>query len=178
VKRIQIDYLCLLLVPFILLLVFVFSHFSGFRVIQTRCAMHACNPTSLSIPRFMEIRLLELPLRAFGAQPTAARVELDVLTPSDRLKRAATILGISLIAAVIALPIPLVHLVFVPGVLLAGIVLSIIRLRQGEIFRSASGSCPYCATEQKFTVMGTFRLPKTLHCQACQRQLVLEGATT
>jgi hypothetical protein len=126
----------------------------------------------------MEVRSLELPLRAYGAQPTAARVELDILTPADRLKRAATILGISLIAAVIALPVPLVHFVFVPGVLVAGIVLSIVRLRQGEIFRSASGRCPYCATEQRFTVMGRFRLPKKLHCEACHRQLVLEGSTT
>ena len=126
----------------------------------------------------MEVRFLELPLKAFGAKPTAARVELDVLTPADRLKRAATILGISWIAAIIALPIPLVHLVFVPGVLVAGIILSIVRLRQGEIFRSASGPCPYCGTEQKFTVMGRFRLPKKLHCQACRRQLALEGSTT
>lgn len=126
----------------------------------------------------MEVRFLELPLRAFGVKPTAARVELNVLTPYDRLKRAATILGISLIAAMIAIPIPLVHLVFVPGVLVAGIVLSIVRLRQGEIFRSASGHCPYCATEQRFTVIGRFKLPKTLHCEACHRQLVLEGSTT
>ncbi|MEO8089008.1 MAG: hypothetical protein ABI703_01780 [Gemmatimonadales bacterium] len=126
----------------------------------------------------MEVRLLELPLRGFGADPTPARVELDVLTPADRLKRSATILGISVVAAAIALPIPLVHLVFVPGALVAGIVMAIVRLQQGEIFRSASGRCPYCGTEQGFTVMGRFRLPKKLYCRACQRQLVLEGSTT
>ena len=126
----------------------------------------------------MEVRLLELPLRAFGAESTAARVELNVLTPADRIKRAGIIFGTSLIAAAIALPIPLVHLFFVPGVLLAGIGMSVVRLRQGEIFRSASGPCPYCGTEQKFMVMGTFRLPKQLHCKACHRQLMLEGATT
>ena len=60
----------------------------------------------------------------------------------------------------------------------AGIVMSVVRLRQGEIFRSASGPCPYCGTEQRFMVMGTFRLPKQLHCKACHRQLMLEGATT
>ena len=123
----------------------------------------------------MEVRLLELPLRAFGAEATAARVELDVLSPTDRLKRAGTILGFSVIAAAIALPIPLVHFVFVPGALVAGIVMSIVRLRQMEVFRSASGRCPYCGTEQGFAVMGRFSLPKKLYCQACQRQLVLEG---
>jgi hypothetical protein len=126
----------------------------------------------------MELRSLELPLRAFGAEATAARVELDILSPADRLKRAATILGVSVIAAAIALPIPLVHFVFVPGALVAGIVMSLVRLRQGEIFRSANGRCPYCGVEQGFTVMGRFRLPKKLYCQACQRQLMLEGSTT
>lgn len=126
----------------------------------------------------MELRSLELRLRAFGAEATAARVELDILSPADRLKRAATILGFSVIAAAIALPIPLVHFVFVPGALVAGIVMAIVRLSQGEVFRSANGSCPYCGVEQAFTVMGRFRLPKKLHCEACQRQLMLEGSTT
>jgi hypothetical protein len=74
----------------------------------------------------MEVRLLELPIRGFGADPTAAQVELDVLSPADRL----------------------------------------------------SGPCPYCGVQQGFTVMGQFRLPKKLYCEACQRQLMLEGSTT
>ena len=126
----------------------------------------------------MEARLLELPLTGFGIEPTTAQVELDVLSRSDRLKRSAAILGAGLLAALIALPIPLVHFVFVPGALLAGIVLAVARLRQGQIFRSARGRCPYCATEQSFTVLGRFRLPKRLHCEACHQQLVLGGPTT
>ena len=126
----------------------------------------------------MEGRTLELQLRAFGADPTAARVELDVLTTGERVRRAGTIFGVGLIAALIALPIPLVHFVFVPGALAAGIVLAAVRLRQGEIFRSARGACPYCAAEQSFTVMGRFTLPKKLHCGSCHRQLALEGSTT
>ena len=126
----------------------------------------------------MEARVLELPLTGFGAAPTTARVELDILSRGDRLKRSAAIFGLGLLAALIALPIPLVHFVFVPGAVLAGAVLSIRRLHQGEIFRSASGPCPYCATEQSFTVLGRFTLPKRLYCEACHQQLVLGGSTT
>jgi hypothetical protein len=126
----------------------------------------------------MEVRTLHLQLRAFGADPALGVVELDVLTSGERLKRAGLTFGAGLIAALIALPIPLVHFVFVPGALTAGIAIGIVRLRQGEVFRGASGACPYCAVQQRFTVMGPFKLPKKLHCGSCQRQLTLEDTTT
>jgi hypothetical protein len=126
----------------------------------------------------MEARFLELPLRAFGAESTAARVELDVLSPADRLKRAGVIIGISLAVAVVAIPIPLVHLVLVPGALVLGVIFSLVKLSQHEIFRTVQGRCPRCAAEQSFTVMGQFKLPKRLHCSSCKQELTLEGPTT
>jgi hypothetical protein len=126
----------------------------------------------------MDVRLLEFPLRGFGAQPTAARVELATLSPGDRLKRAATVFGLALILALIALPIPVVHFILVPGALLLGAILAMVRLGQREIFRSTYGRCPFCATEQSFTVMGRFSLPKTLYCGSCQRELVLDRPTS
>jgi hypothetical protein len=126
----------------------------------------------------MEVRRLQLMVRGFGAKPTVAAVELDVLTRTDRFKRAGMALGAGLVAALIALPIPLVHFVFVPAALAAGIVVGTLRLRQQDIFGSARGSCPYCGTEQNFTVMGRFKLPKKLYCASCQRQLMLETTTT
>ncbi len=125
----------------------------------------------------MEVRTLQLQLRAFGAEPTPAVVELDVLSRGERLKRAGVTLGAGVVAALIALPIPLVHFVFVPGALTAGIAVGAVRLRQEEVFRRATGACPYCAVDQRFTVMGSFKLPKKLHCASCQRQLTLEGPT-
>ncbi len=126
----------------------------------------------------METRLLELPLRGFGADPTAARVELDVLDRADRLKRGAVIIGISLAVAILAVPIPLVHLVLVPGALVLGIIFAVVKVNQQEVFRGARGRCPFCATEQSFTVMGRFRLPKKVYCAACQQELTLESPTT
>jgi hypothetical protein len=125
----------------------------------------------------MEVRSLQGSLRGFGAKPTVAYLELDTLTPADRFKRAATIFGLGVVLALIAIPIPIVHFILVPGALLVGAVLAVVRLGQSEVFRTARGRCPFCGQEQSFTVMGRFRLPKKLFCSACQRQLLLEEAT-
>ncbi|HEX3233619.1 MAG TPA: hypothetical protein VHR41_05450 [Gemmatimonadales bacterium] len=123
----------------------------------------------------MEVRTLELPLKGFGASPTAAKVELVVLTPAERLKRAAVLLGVFLLVALVALPVPIVHLFLVPGALLLGLMLSARRLGQVKIFRRVEGRCPFCGTQQSFSVMGPFRLPKQVHCVQCHRALAIEG---
>jgi hypothetical protein len=126
----------------------------------------------------MEIRSLELPLHAFGVEPSHARVELGALSPADRVKRAAVIMGIGLAVAIIAIPIPLVHLVLVPAAVVLGIAFAMVRLSQREVFRHVQGPCPFCGTDQSFTVMGRFRLPKKLFCASCRQELMLEGPTT
>ena len=124
----------------------------------------------------MEVRTLELPLKGFGAPPTAATVELVVLTPAERLKRAAVLLGVFLAVALVALPIPIIHLFLVPGALLLGLMLSARRLGQGQVFRGVKGRCPFCGTEQTFSIVGPFRLPRQVHCGHCQRALMIEAA--
>ena len=122
----------------------------------------------------MELREVPVQVKGYGAPPSAAVVDIAVLSGADRLKRAGMIFGISLAVALIALPIPLVHLVLVPGALGAGFVLAGNRLSQSEIFRRAVGKCPFCGTEQTFPIMGRFRLPKSAHCIKCGRELSLE----
>lgn len=122
----------------------------------------------------MELREVPVQVKGYGAPPSAAVVDIAVLSGADRLKRAGMIFGISLAVALIALPIPLVHLVLVPGALVAGFVLAGNRLSQSEIFRRAVGKCPFCGTEQTFPIMGRFRLPKSAHCIKCGRELSLE----
>jgi hypothetical protein len=63
----------------------------------------------------------------------------------------------------------------VPGGLTLGLIFALIRLRQSEVFRSVRGRCPFCGTEQSFTVMGRFRLPKDVICAKCHRRLELQG---
>ena len=123
----------------------------------------------------MDIRPFPARLKGFGAEPTPAEIVVERLSPRRRFGRAAAVAGLGLAAALVALPIPLVHFVLVPGSLLLGGILGAMRLSQRQIFRSAEGHCPFCGTRQKLGLAGrTFRLPRRLHCSSCGRELDLE----
>src|SRR6478609_6461768 len=122
----------------------------------------------------MIVRTVELRLHGFGAPPASARAEVAELAPADRLKRAAVVFGAFLAVAIVALPIPIVHFMLVPGGLLLAVVLGGLRLREDAIFRDVSGRCPFCGREQHFPLFGRFRLPKDVHCATCGRKLTLE----
>jgi hypothetical protein len=85
--------------------------------------------------------------------------------------------GLGLAIAVVALPIPLVHLVLVPAALVLGIIFGVVRLQQREVFRAVEARCPYCGSPQSFSVMGRFKLPKQLSCASCHRQLLLKSTS-
>ena len=122
----------------------------------------------------MTTRTVDLRLHGFGAPTAPARAEVAELAPADRLKRAAVVFGAFVAVAIVALPIPIVHLMLVPGALLLAVVLGALRLREHAIFRDVSGRCPFCGTEQHFALLGRFRLPKDVHCTNCGRRLTLE----
>ena len=123
----------------------------------------------------MQLRSVELPLRGLGAAARTAEVDVGVLGARDRLKRAGVALAAGLGGAVVAIPIPIVHLILVPGSLIAGIAFALRRLGQGETFRGARGRCPFCGVEQRFTLVGPFRLPKRVYCSSCHRELYLDN---
>src|SRR3954468_9324130 len=117
---------------------------------------------------------LEVPLKGFGASPTQAQLVVDDLTTGQRIRRAGLAFAAGAALALIALPIPLVHFVLVPGALLLGLIFAGLRLKQREIFRSAQGSCPYCGTSQRLGLAGrVFRLPREVFCNNCRRPLDL-----
>jgi hypothetical protein len=124
----------------------------------------------------MEVRTLELPLKGFGAPPTAATVEVLVLTPAERLKRAAVMFGVFLVVALVALPIPIIHLFLVPGALLLGVMLSARRLGHAQVFRRVEGRCPFCGAQQTISNMCPFKQPRQVHCAHCHRALLIESA--
>jgi hypothetical protein len=121
----------------------------------------------------MDTRSVELPLTALGHPPSSAEVRLLVLSPAERMRRAALALGLGVAAAAIAIPIPLAHFMLVPGALVVGIWLAARRMREREVFEGAHGRCPHCGSEQRFSLFGGFRLPKRLDCGACHHDLFL-----
>jgi hypothetical protein len=124
----------------------------------------------------METHTLNAALRGFGTQSTSARIVVERLTGARRLRRAVAVAGLGLVAALIALPIPVVHFALVPGSLLLGLGLGAMRLAQREVFHLAEGPCPFCGTRQRLGLAGkSFRLPRRVHCSACGRELDLES---
>jgi hypothetical protein len=122
----------------------------------------------------VNLRTIPLTLHGFGASPAPARAEVAELSRAERLKRAAVVFGAFIAVAMIALPIPIVHFVVVPGGLLLAVTLGLLRLREDEVFRAVDGRCPFCGTEQSFSVLGRFRLPRQVDCANCHRRLTLE----
>jgi len=117
---------------------------------------------------------LEVPLKGFGATPTRAQVVVENLTTGQRVRRAGVALAAGGALAVIALPIPLVHFVLVPGALLLGLIFAAMRLGQRQVIRSAEGACPYCGAHQRLGLAGrVFRLPREVFCEKCRRPLDL-----
>ena len=122
----------------------------------------------------MTTRTLNVALKGFGAPATDAEVQLAVLDPGDRVKRAAVVFLAFMLVAVGAIPIPLVHFVLVPGALLLGLIFAVMRLNQRQVIRSAEGNCPYCGTHQRLGLAGrVFRLPREVFCDKCRRPLDL-----
>ncbi len=124
----------------------------------------------------MTTQSLEVPLKGFGASPTRAQLVVDNLTTGQRLRRAGVALAAGGALALVALPIPLVHFVLVPGALLLGLIFAALRLNQRQVIRSAEGACPYCGTHQRLGLAGrVFRLPREVFCEKCRRPLDLEA---
>jgi hypothetical protein len=122
----------------------------------------------------MDSRSLSVPLKGFGRAPTQAYLVVDTLTLGGRLVRGGSVVAAGLAIALIALPIPLVHLVLVPAALLLCIPIGVVRMRHREIFRLAEGTCPFCGTTQRFGLAGrVFRLPREVFCRNCRRALDL-----
>ncbi|HEY8105053.1 MAG TPA: hypothetical protein VIE46_03040 [Gemmatimonadales bacterium] len=121
----------------------------------------------------MQTRSLEVLLSGPGADPRTATIDIGLHAPAERVKRAALAFGTGVVAAAVAVLIPIVHFVLVPSALVLGIVFGVRRLGQTETFRGGTGVCPYCGTRQQLTLFGRFHLPKSLYCSACQRELYL-----
>jgi hypothetical protein len=123
----------------------------------------------------MTLRTLSLPLKGFGRPPSQAEVVVRSLATGERFRRAGLPLGAGVGAALITLPIPIVHLVFPPVALVAGVVGSALRFRQREVFQRAEASCPFCQTRQRLNLAGSgFRLPQNITCVNCLQPLRLE----
>ncbi|MFI5207737.1 MAG: hypothetical protein ACHQX4_06935 [Gemmatimonadales bacterium] len=102
-------------------------------------------------------------------------MEVEPLAPGRRFGRAVAGFGLWFLAAIVAVFIPVAHLILVPLFLVAAFVTLIVRAGTAVLVRSASGICPDCGTEQQLEISGAWRLPKDVTCRNCHRRLTLHG---
>lgn len=122
-----------------------------------------------------------LRLRGFGVPPTGVAAVTRRLGMKERAARAGRVFGLGLLAALLMLPIPIIHIIGPPLAIIIGMVMGLRRLGEGEIFVSAEGSCPFCHHQQYLGMaQSRFSLPRTLTCSSCRQPLELEadGATS
>jgi hypothetical protein len=115
-------------------------------------------------------------LTVFGAQPEAAVATVRRRSFAWRSSRAGLALGIAWLLAFPAIFFPVAHFVLVPGLLIGGVVLAAIRLREDRTLARVEGVCPRCRSTLDLAPGGRFRLPRRVQCIHCRNALTLAAA--
>ncbi|HTK92013.1 MAG TPA: hypothetical protein VL948_17395 [Verrucomicrobiae bacterium] len=120
----------------------------------------------------------ELPatINVFGSAPVPATARLLRQTPSERMTRVLSALGICWGIAAVAVFMPVAHFILVPTFLLLGIGLAVVRSREDVRLLGAHGRCPRCGVEQDFPGAGRFHGEQALDCPRCHNRLTLTAA--
>lgn len=115
-------------------------------------------------------------LTVFGAPPSPATLGIERLGPGRRAARALGVLAACWAGAAVAVFIPVAHLVLVPALAVAGVVLAALRLRERERLVSVRGVCPRCQREQAFVVSGGMGRSPAVDCPGCLNRLAVTAA--
>lgn len=119
---------------------------------------------------------VQLTLSAAGAEPVHAEGELTVLSTGARLIRAMGIMGVALVLAAMIIPIPIVHLVGIPLILIVGVVVAARQLRSVATLAPIRMVCPRCGANNSLgggLGLRTATGPLEVNCQSCRRLLEL-----
>jgi len=113
-----------------------------------------------------------------GRTAVAARVRVQHRDRRNRTLRAARTLAACWGLAVVAVFLPLLHFVLVPGLLVLGPVLAWSRLREECTLVRVDGACPACALPLHEKLGHPWRERTLTRCDGCSRQLMLVLAGT
>lgn len=97
------------------------------------------------------------------------------LDSSGRLKRGLKALAVCWGLAVASLPIVVFHFVLVPGFLLAGPVLFVLRFKEERVVLGAMVTCPGCGHVNRLKSRAE-EWPIAMQCDKCREDLALERA--
>lgn len=110
-------------------------------------------------------------LAGYAPERGTAVVDIESLSPEQRMGRAFKGAGMWLLAGVVSVFIPIAHFVLVPLCLVGAFVMGFVRFTQKALVTRAHGRCPDCGAEQDLDLIGPWRGPSDLVCRGCQRPL-------
>jgi len=119
------------------------------------------------------IRTLPVRLSLGSETPTTAVVNIADWTLFERVKRGTIAMTFCWCGAAIVLPIPMVHLVVPPVLILLGPVLFMWRLLTHSSFKEVVGRCPRCKEERTMSMGGRVQSETNVFCDGCGNQLTL-----
>jgi hypothetical protein len=122
-----------------------------------------------------EIFEIPVALGVFGATSARALAIVRRRSLASRAGRAGIALGVAWLLAFPAIFLPVLHFVLVPGLVVGGVVLAAMRLREDRTLARVQGVCPRCAAPLDLTPGGRFRLPRTVQCVHCRNELTLSA---
>jgi hypothetical protein len=96
----------------------------------------------------------------------------DVKTP-ERLLYAAKIWALMWLCAALSIPIMVIHLILIPGFLIAGPILGFKRLGITEAHDHATGTCPNCQKDFTVPTKPFGCMPIWANCPSCKTWLCL-----
>lgn len=97
-----------------------------------------------------------------------------VFSQKDRLNRAILSLVYCWLAALLTLPVLILHWITVPGFLIAGVVLFFQQLRSKALVLRASGTCPVHKSEVDIRLNPNQWPPVWVYCPQCNSSLHLQ----
>ena len=115
-------------------------------------------------------------LRFWDKPPTQGTAVILERSFVQRMQRALVQLVIFWGLALVSLFIPIAHFVLVPGFLIAGVIAAQRQVKEEQTLLTASGPCPRCESEQKFSPNSRFEPGMKLQCPGCKNDLVLSTA--
>lgn len=105
--------------------------------------------------------------------PTVARVRLRRIGPRARMLAAFQALGLTWLAAVAAVFLPLLHFVLVPSLLLLGPAMFFWKLGEHVTLLGADGPCPACGEPIAHRVKLRAAPRTEIRCDHCGRSVAL-----
>ena len=106
-------------------------------------------------------------LKSRSGKISEGQVSITTWTKGERPKRALKFGGLTWLAAVVCVVLPIVHFLLVPLLLLAGPIVGVWNYRRESIVDGGDGICPYCG--EKVTIgRGPDKWPIDELCTKCQ----------